>query len=122
LRDSERGDASHVRLNLAHLGWSEHADAVESVLAAALVQIAQAWQLLSGGRYDQLAADFVRDCMLLAELDHLSNSAHCQACFGRSGLVVEASVEHSTVVAGLVSADGGFFLDYRDLGIRKFLA
>jgi hypothetical protein len=60
--------------------------------------------------------------MLLAEIDHLADSAHCQAGFGRAGLVVQAGVEYSAVMAGLVFADGVFFLDYRDLGIRKFLA
>src|SRR6185369_9981482 len=39
LRNAERGDASYVRLDLAHGRGAEHLEAIESILASALMQI-----------------------------------------------------------------------------------
>jgi len=59
----------------------------------------------------------MRNRVLLAELNHLADAAHRHACFRRAGLIVQAGVEHTAVVAGLMPADGGLFLNHRDLGV-----
>ena len=63
------------------------------------------------GSDDDLAADFVRDAVFAAELDHGCGAGNAEARLKRSGLVVNARVDDAAVVAALVAGHGLFLFE-----------
>src|SRR5262249_18285950 len=122
LRNAQRRDAAYMRLDLAHLLAAEHAQTFQSILAAPLVQIVQTGQLLRAGGDHKLAADLVRNRVLLAEFNHLADTAHRESCFGRARFVIKAAVQHAAVVTGLMPAGGILLFEDSDGGAGKALA
>ena len=122
LRHAQRGHAAHVGFDLAHLFARHPAQALEPVGGAALVEGAQARHFGVVHRHHELAADFVRDRVLPAELHHLANAGDGQARLHRSRFVVQAAVQHAAVVAGLVAAHACLFFQYADARAGKTLA
>src|SRR5580698_7724975 len=59
--------------------------------------------------------------MRSAEGDHLADAFNGKACAERAGLVVEAAVQHSAVVAGLVTAGAGFLFKQKKIRSGKAL-
>src|SRR4051794_12814681 len=72
-------------------------------------------------RDDQLSTDLMGDIVLLAELDHLPDSADRQARLDRAGLVVDAGMQHPAVIPGLVPPDRWLFLEHGHPGRGEFL-
>src|SRR4051794_29222367 len=68
--------------------------------------------------HHKLATDLVGDRVSLAEFDHAPNSLHCQSRLLRPGLVVEAAVQHSTVVSGLMASGAAFLFENDNLDAR----
>ena len=105
LRNVNRLDAARMRLDLAQLFATEHAQARQAVLASALEQRVQARHFVLTGGDHHFAAHVVPDPVRLAEFDHLADAAHGQPSAARSGLVVQAAVQHAAVVAALMKRD-----------------
>ena len=95
-------------------GAVQHAQALQPVLLAALVEGAQALQFGFIHRHDQLAADFVGDAVVAAEGGHFLDAGDGQTGLERAGLVIKAGMEHAAVVAGLMAADVGLFFQNDD--------
>jgi len=119
LGDTEGEEAGGMGFDFADLFRGEEVEAGEAVLLAAGVEVVKAREFGGIGGDDELAADFVADGVLLAEGEHLANAVDGKAGFRGAGFVVEAGVEDSGVVAGLVAADGGFLFKDGDLGVRE---
>ena len=119
LGHAQRGHAAHVRFDLAHLLTLEPAQAFESVGGAALVQGAQALDFDFAGGDHELAADFVRDGVLLAERHHLADAGNGQPGFHGTRLVIEAAVQHAAVVAGLVASHARLLFQQGDARAGK---
>ena len=111
-----------MRFDLAEFVAGEHLQAFQAVLSTAFEESAKARQFLFGsGDYD-FSADFVRDGMLAAEVDHLANPADGESRLSRAGFVIESGMKHAAVVAALMTADGGFFFQHCDARIGEALA
>src|SRR5215471_18165968 len=110
-----------MRLDLAKLSGVEKPQATQSVLVAALKERFQARLLFLAHCHHNFAADFMRNGMALAELDHLADAADGEARAARSRLVIEAAVEHAAVVAALMPGHPRFFLENRHAGAGKAL-
>jgi 3-deoxy-7-phosphoheptulonate synthase len=108
-------DAGSVGLDFAQLIGAEKAQIAEAVFLAALEQRLEARDFILAGGDHHFAADFVRDGVATAEVDHLADAADGEAGAPGSGLVVEAAVKHSAVVAALVAADAAFFFEQGDV-------
>ncbi len=121
LRDSDCGDAGGVRLNFAEFVAGEHFEAFQAVLRAAFEEGLQARQLfLLGSDYD-FSANFVRDGVFAAEVDHLPDAGYGETRFEGAGFVIESGVKHAAVMAALVAADGGLLFEDGDARIGKAL-
>ncbi len=117
--DAEGEEASGMGFYFADLfGWEE-AEAAEAVLLAAVVEVVETREFGGVGGDDKFAADFVADRVFLAEGEHLPDAVNGEAGFVGAGLVVEAGVEDSGIVAGLVAADGGLLFEDGDLGVGE---
>ena len=114
LRHAQRGDAAHVGLNLAHLLAGHPAQAFQTVGDTALVEGAQAGRFGLIHRHHELAADLVRNGILLAELHHLANPRDGQARLHRSRFVVQPAVQHAAVMARLVAAHARLLFQHAD--------
>lgn len=119
LRDAERLDPGGVGFDLADLFRAEEFQAGQAVLLAAGVEVVEAREFGLFGGDDELAADLVADAVLLAKGHHLADAVDGHTGFSRAWLVVETSVEDPGVVAGLVPADAGFFLEDGDPGMGQ---
>ncbi len=107
----QRADAITVRLDLAKLITFEEAQALDAVGQAALMQGMQTWDFVGRGRHHQLAAFFKGNRVFQAEALHGGATSDAVARLERASAVVNAGVDHSAVVAGLVGGDAVFFLD-----------
>ena len=91
-RDVEGAEATDVRLDLAHRGRSELADALDSVRDRPLAEGGQARQLLLARGDDQLAAALEGDAVLVGEgVGRVFPSAHRRALQRAGRVVVRAS-------------------------------
>jgi 3-deoxy-7-phosphoheptulonate synthase len=122
LRNTNGGDSGGVRLNLPQLVAGEHFQAFQAILRAALKKSVETREFLRAGGGHDLSADFVRNGMLAAEVDHLTNAGDGEPRFSRAGFVIKAGVEDTAVVAALMAANGGFFFKNGDAGIGETLA
>ena len=113
--DAEGEEAGGMGFDFANLFGGEEKEAVETVLLATGVEVVEAGEFGGVGGDDEFAADFVTDRVFLAEGEHLPDAVDGEAGFGGAGLVVEAGMEDSGVVAGLVATDGGFLFKDGDL-------
>ena len=102
--------AGGVRFDLAQFFWTDHAQAGQAVGFSALAQFFETREFVGFGRDDYFAADFVRDVVLAAELDHGGGAGDAESRLQRTGLVVEAGVDDAAVVSALVAGDAVFFL------------
>src|SRR5262249_33312673 len=91
------------------------------VRGAAFEQSFQARQFACIRRDHELAADLMRNRILAAKLDHLTNARHREARLRRSRLIVQPAVQHAAVVAGLVPSDAIFLFEYTNARVRKSL-
>jgi hypothetical protein len=80
---------------------------------------AQAADLLLVRGDDELAANFMRDAMLLAERHYAADALDGEARLERTGFVVEPGVEHAAVVRALMLADLRFLFEQLDAGLRR---
>ncbi len=117
--DAEGEEAGGVGFDFADLFGGKEAEAAEAVLLAAGVEVVEAGEFGGVGGDDEFAADFVADGVLLTEGEHLADAVDGEAGFGGAGFVIEAGVEDSGVVAGLMAADDGFLLKDGDLGVGE---
>jgi hypothetical protein len=101
----ERLHSPCVGLASAKLGLVEQLEPLETVDPAAALQRLEPDGLARRDRDDQLAADLVRHVVPLAEVDQLTTPLGAGARLERARPVVDAGVDHATVVAGLVRAD-----------------
>jgi hypothetical protein len=60
----------------------------------------------------------VLDLVAFAEFNHPPNSLDRQLRLLRAGLVIEAAVQNTAVVAGLVASGASFLFEYENLGAR----
>ena len=117
LRGVQAGDAGDVRLVLADAVRAEPGER-HAVGGAALEELLQPRQLvLRRGDHD-LAGHLVRDPVLAAELDHLPGALDRVPRFAAAGHVVEATVDHAAVVAGLVRGEPLLLLQHQHAQVR----
>ncbi len=111
--DVDRADARGVGLQLvqpvAADDFARHA-----VGLAALVNPLEGRQLFFVDGDDHLAANFVGDALLLAELDQGLATLAAVDRLERAGLVVDARVNHARVAARLVCSEAGLFFEHDD--------
>ena len=79
------------------------AQPAHAVLAPAPLELAETAQLALVARHDQLAAALVGDGVLLAVGVHLPRPGDAQPGLERTGLVVDAGVDHAAVGAALTA-------------------
>ena len=87
---------------------------METILKAALMKLLEPAQFGLVHRHHQFAANLVGNGVLPAKSHHLADAGDGEHGLGRAGLVVQAGVQHSAVVASLVPAHGGFLFQDRD--------
>ena len=104
-----------MRLKLANLFATEELKTGQSVGSAALKQGMEAGDLLFFSCHDNLAAEFIGNAVLRAEVNHPSNSLHRQARLCGTWLVVQAAVQNPTVVSGLMTGGTTFLLKKKQL-------
>ncbi len=114
LRHAERGDAAHVRLDLAHGLRLQPLQARQAIGCAALRQRLEPRNFAFVRRHHQLAADLVRHAVFLAESYHLADAFHRQPRFERPRLVIQAAMQHTAVVPGLMLPQGGLLFEHRN--------
>ena len=118
LADPQRGDACGVRLDFAQRVEDQDLETLEAVLASALEQIAEPGKLGRRGGDQDFATRFVRYPPVLAVAHELRTALHAVARLGRSGLVVQAGVDHPAVVTGLMRGDPRLGLDHDDRSVH----
>ena len=119
--DVEGAEPADVRLDLAHGVAVEELEAGEAIGFAAGAEVVEAGGFRGGGGDDELATDLVRDGVPGAEGDHFAGSGDAHAGFEGAGFVVDAGVDDSTVVAGLMAGEAGFFFQDDDAGAGEGL-
>ena len=117
LRHVERPDALHVRLELAELVELDLPQR-EAVRPPPLDQRLVARELLAPRRDDELAAEPVRDRVLVGEGDQRLPALAAEAGLERSRNVVQARVQHTRVVPALVGRDAVLLLDHGHARVR----
>ena len=114
LRHLDGGDPRGMRLEFAdRLRGVESAQPDQAVLSPPLPQRVEPAHLGRIGGNDDLPADLMADAMLLAELDHLPQSADAQSGLLGARLVGEPAVEDAAVVGRLLRGDLGILLEER---------
>src|SRR5690606_29542531 len=103
LRYEHRGHSGCVWLALADARRVDPPEAHQTIGRAALEEGAEARDLLITRGHHQLAADLVRDRVLLAERRHLPDAIHGETRLVRPGCVGETGVQHAAVVAALMA-------------------
>src|SRR5215218_2248918 len=98
-------------LHLVQLLPLQAAQPRDSVGVTAALKLVESGQLPGVARHDQLAAAFVRDLSLVAEVVELACPRDAQLSLQRAGSIVDAPVDYATVVAGLVAGDLGLPLE-----------
>ena len=93
----------------------------EAVLCAAVEEGFQARKFLLRRGDDDFSADFVRDVVLPAEVDHLADAGDGETGFLGAGLVIQAGVQDAAIVSALMAADGGLFFEHGDAGVGEAL-
>ena len=96
--------------DFAKLLATQHSQARDAIGNPALMQLLEPRNLLGAGRDHELAALFEGNPMLLAEALHGRGPGDAVARLQRAGLVVEAGVDDSAVMSGLVRGHAIFFL------------
>ena len=100
-----------MRLDFAHLFALQHAQSRQAVGLAALQQFLKSGNLFFAGGDDDLAADFILQVVLAAELHHGRGALDAKLGFQGTRLVVDAGVNHATVVSTLMTGHPVFFFD-----------
>jgi hypothetical protein len=109
----QRRQSRGLGLDLADLGRGHPPQTTYAVRATPRLELVQPRQLALLQRYDQLAAALVRDRVLVAELVHEPRALDAESSLQRARSVVDAAVDDSGVVAGLVPGDLGLLVDDR---------
>ena len=108
-RHIKRGDARRVRLDIAQLLWPNLREAGHAVCGAAAHEFLKAGELRFAGRDHDLSADFVWDAVFAAELHHRTCAGHAILRLQRAGPIVNAGVNDTAVMSGLMARDRSFF-------------
>src|ERR1700722_12447914 len=108
-----------MRLDFPQLVRSNKAKSAQAVSFAAQPQFFETRQFGCAGCDDDLAAYFVWNCVLTAELDHGRRPGNAQLRLLRSGFVVHAGVYDAAVVSALVACDAVFLLQQQKPEPRK---
>ena len=111
--------AARVRFDLAQLLGPNSAHANQSIGFPAPAQFFQTRAFIGVSSDDDLAADLVGYPVLTAELDHRGRTRNAKTGFQGTGLVIDAGVNDSAVVATLVLGYAIFFLEKQKLEARK---
>ena len=114
-------DAGRVRFDLAQ-PFGAHQLAGHTVGHAAPVEVVQPAQLGFVQRHDHLAAQLVGDPFFPAEGDHSLPAGPAGGCLQRTGLVIDARVQHPRVVPCLVLRQPGLLFHDGDAPVRKAAA
>src|ERR1700681_176642 len=98
-------------LNFPQLLPADHPQAAKAVGFSAPAQLFEAWKFVRVRRNNDLPADFVGNPMLAAKCDHRHSSADAKTSLHGARLVVDAGMDHATVVSALVEGNAVFFLE-----------
>ncbi len=98
----QRLDPDAMRLDLSEAFWADHFQAVDTVGLTTLEQPFQPRELALVAGDDDLAAAVSRDALLLAIGVQLALALHAQASLERPRRVIDARVQDTAVVPGLV--------------------
>src|SRR5579872_128133 len=102
-----------MRLDLAQFLETDQPQTRQPVGLSALAQFFQPRQLDFSCGDDDLPAHVVGHAMLAAELHHRGGSGDAQPSLQRSGLVVDAGVDHAAIVPALVAGNTTFLLQHQ---------
>ncbi len=111
--------AAAVRLNLAYLFRLQQAQSGKAIGLSTLEQHFQARDFAIGRGHNDFPADFMRQVVLAAKFHHGRGSFDAQPRLQRSGLVVNAGVNDSTVVSALMTGNSIFLLDHEQSQMRQ---
>lgn len=117
----QAGHTHHVRLDLAKFDCIQLTDVGDTVGRGPLPDGGEsgAFDVVEGD--EDLAALVVGDVVLAAELLEEVDAATAESCLERARLVVEAGMDNTAVVAGLVCGEHRLLLHDGDLGSRTQL-
>ncbi len=105
------GHPANVRLDIGHTLGPDAGDPGHAVRLRSSGDLFQAWQLALVGGHDELAATLNRNAVPGAEGLHERLALAAQQRLPGPGRVVEAGVDHTAVVAGLMARQLGFLLE-----------
>ena len=118
-RHQHAQQAAAVRLNFAQFVLLQQPQSGEAVGLSTIQQGVEAGDLLGAGGHDDFAADFVRQAVGAAKFHHGGRALDAELCLQRSGLVVNAGVNHAAVVSALVAGNTVFLLDQQQAQVRQ---
>ena len=107
-----------MRFAFANAVGVDNLQAFDSILNAAIEEVLQQRQLAFFGRDDQLADAAILDAFAVAILPELAPAFDTKLRLERSGLVIDAGVDHTAVVAGLMGGEQFLFLEQDELEVR----
>jgi hypothetical protein len=110
----ERRDPGGVWLDGGQLIGSDPPQPGDAVGAAPRLEVVKPGELGRVAGDDDLATPLKRHAALLAELVHLASTVDAQPGLERAGLVVDAGMHHTRVVAGLVGSEPRLALEEGD--------
>jgi hypothetical protein len=118
---TKSGQSDGVRLKFANLFVAEQLQAFKTISSAALQQGMQARHFVLLCRQHDLPAQFMGNIVLCTEVNHSLNALHRQASLRRTGLIVQAAMQNTAIVASLMATGTTFLLQEKQPGGRKSL-
>ena len=112
----ECGDTFGVRFDVAQAVAIEEGDVGHPVGPGAVMDGAEAFDLCVVGGDDDLAAFVEGDIVFGGEVGQEGDASAAEGSLEAAGFVVEASMDDSGVVTGLVGGRVVFFLEESDIG------
>src|SRR5207302_1518612 len=110
VRRPERLDPDAIWLKFAHPLGADHYQALYTVGQSALVQVLETRQFRFVASDDNFAAAVRGNAFQLTVGVKVALALHTQLCFQGTRRVVDARVKYATIVAGLVLAHAGLFI------------
>ncbi len=118
------GDAGRMRFDFFELRRVDPFDAGHAVGRGAPMQLAELFEFTLMRGHDDLAAALVGDAVRLAEVIHARGAVHAQLRLERAGFVVDAGVDDTAVVPGLMRGNKRLFFKHaiESSGLRAAIA
>ena len=117
-RHVQRAHARGVGFEFAQPFGADHFQPFDPVGRAAAMEFLQPRQFIFRRSHDDLAAAFVWNVVPIAEVGQQLSAPHARLGLERAGLVIDAGVDDSAVVAGLMRRQPVLFFEHARTNAR----